>query len=87
MKKRIGYLMFLNNYFVHQFVDNFPSLLLRKINAIDFIDMNDLKKNFISRNTEILIESNYGLGMYVCTCHTSLTRRKTMKDMFFYIIR
>ena len=55
----------LNNYFVYQFVKNFFALLC-KINLFDFFDMADFFLIFvISRNIEILIESNYWLGMYV----------------------
>ena len=46
---------------------NFSTLLLFfKINIFDFFEMGDFLQIFvISRKTEILIESNYWLGMYV----------------------
>ena len=45
---------------------NFSALLLCKVNVLDFFDTGDFFQIFvISRNTEILIEWNYWLGMYV----------------------
>ena len=65
-KKIIGYLIihctiiFFTNLYI------FSELLLCKINVLDFSDMDDFFLIFIiSRNTQILIESNYRLGMYV----------------------
>ena len=56
----------LNGYFVYHSVNKFSILLLYEINVLDFFDMGDLFQIFVvSRNTEILTESNYWLGMYV----------------------
>ena len=55
----------LKNYFVYQFFNNFSALLLYKINFLHFFDTGDFFQIFvISRNTEILIESNYWLGIH-----------------------
>ena len=62
MKKRYVTSL-LNNYLVYQCVNNFFAFLLSKINVFDFFDMRDFFQIFIiSRNIEILIESNYWLG-------------------------
>ena len=56
----------LNNYFVCRFVNNFLVLLLWKINFLDFYEMGDFFQIFVMFvNTEIPIELNYWLGMYV----------------------
>ena len=55
----------LKNYFFYQFVSNFLALLLCKINVLDIYDMGDsIQIFFTSWNTEILIESNFWLGVY-----------------------
>ena len=55
----------LNNYFVYQFINSFSALLLCKINFLDFFEMDDFFQIFvILRNTEILMELNYWLGIY-----------------------
>ena len=55
---------FLNNYFVSQFTNNFPVLLWS--NILDFVDMGNFFQIFVtSRNTEVLIELNYWLRIYV----------------------
>ena len=65
MKKRIGRLI-IEQFFFYQFVNNFSSLLCCKINVLHFFDMGDFCQIFVKLQvTEILIESNYCLGMYV----------------------
>ena len=66
--KLLDYL--LNNSFLYQLINNSPALLLWKIKVFDlFFDVIYLMIYFqifvISRNTKILIESNYCLGIYV----------------------
>ena len=64
-------------HFVYQFVTNFSELVLCKINILDFFDMGDFFQIFvISRNTEILIEPNYWLGMNVPFIHESLLQNR-----------
>ena len=63
---RIGYLIICWVIFFYQFVDNFSALLLCKINVLDIFDTGNFFQIFvISRSTEILIESNFWLEMYV----------------------
>ena len=48
------------------FLNNVSTLLLCKINLLDIVDIGDFFQIFIiSRSTEILIRSNFFLGMYV----------------------
>ena len=56
-----------NSSLVYQFFNNFLALLLLyKINFLDFFDTGDFFQFFfISRNTKILMETNYWLEMYV----------------------
>ena len=68
----------LNSYFVCKFVNNFSALLLYKINIIDFFNMGVFFSFFISRNTELLNESKYWLGMYV----TCIINRHTRTEFF-----
>ena len=69
-EKRIGYLIIFGNFF-SLFVNNFSaSFLLCKKNVLGIFDMGDFIQIFvISRNTEILIESNFWLWMYVTYIH------------------
>ena len=51
---------------MYLFVNKFSALFLCKINFFDILDMGDIFQVFvISRTTEILIESNFMLAMYV----------------------
>ena len=66
MKKDYVPWLFIIQLFFYLFVNNFSVLLLWKINVFDIFDMSDLFQIFvISRSAEILIESNFWLGMYV----------------------
>ena len=59
MKKRDRLPDYLLNFF-DQLVNKISALLLRKINVLVIFDMGDFFKNFfVSRNTEILIKSNF----------------------------
>ena len=74
---------------VYQFVNNFSALLLCKINVLVFFDTGHFFQIFvISRNTEILIESNFWLGMYSpCILNHSETRVKDILcffSLYFY---
>ena len=55
-----------NNTFIRLLIAHLFELLLRKMNGLNLFNMDDIFHIFItSRNTEILIDSNYWLGMYV----------------------
>ena len=43
----------MNIHLFDQDLDNFPALLLYKIKVLEFFDIGDLLRIFISRNTEI----------------------------------
>ena len=66
-EKRISNLIiYYNNYFLYQLISNFAALLLCKMNFFGFFDIGDFFQIFVtSRNTKILMETNYWLGMYV----------------------
>ena len=64
-KKRIRSLIIYRTIFLNLFLNNFLALLLFKTNAVEIFDVGDVKKKFISRSTEILIELNFWLGLYV----------------------
>ena len=54
--------------FSYQFVNNFFALLLCKINDADVFNMVDMLQNIVkSRSTEIVIQWNFWLAMYVPT--------------------
>ena len=54
------------NFFFYESVNNFSALLLRKPNVLDDFNSDDFFRIFtVSRSTEILIESNFCLLMYV----------------------
>ena len=50
--------------FFYILVSNFSALLLFKMNALDILYMGDFFQ-ILSRSTEILIESNFWLEMFV----------------------
>ena len=67
MKHKNGRLLnyLLGNNFFNRVVENF-SELLRKVNILDILNLVNFWKIFVvMQNTEILIESNFWLGMYV----------------------
>ena len=67
MKQKNGRLLnyLLGNNFFNRVVENF-SELLRKVNILDILNLVNFWKIFVvMQNTEILIESNFWLGMYV----------------------
>ena len=52
--------------FFHQFVNNFSALLLCDINFLEIFDIGGFFQTFfITRSTEIVIELNFWLGIYV----------------------
>ena len=56
----------LKNYFFYQFVNDLPALFLYRINLLGIFGMGEFLQIFIiSRSTEVLIESNFWLGMCV----------------------
>ena len=50
--------------FFYILVSNFSALLLFKMNVLDILDMGDFFQ-ILSQSTEILIESNFWLVMFV----------------------
>ena len=58
--------LFIQQSFFYQFVNNFLSLLFRKINVIDMFNMVHIFQIFVVwQSTEILIGLNLWLGVYV----------------------
>ena len=58
--------MLIEQLLLNEFVNNFQELLLSKLNVLDMFDMGNFFQIFvISRNTDIIIESNFLAGMYV----------------------
>ena len=61
----------LNNFFFLQFCNNFLTLLLCKMNFFDIFDVGNFFQFFVrSQSTEILMKSNFWLGMYVPSIHS-----------------
>ena len=55
-----------HNYYLYLFVNNNLELLLFKINVLDIFNMVDFLKIFVvSRSTEIMMQLNFSLRMYV----------------------
>ena len=55
----------MNNYLFHQLVNNFSKLSLCKINVFDIFNMVFFQIFVISRSSEIMIEPNFFLGIFV----------------------